>query len=45
MQSVNINQYRDAIVNCERAFLLYIDKGSVWIIAIWRLAAIILVAE
>lgn len=33
MQSVNINQYKDAIVNCERAFLLYIDKGSVWIIA------------
>lgn len=33
MQTVNINQYKDAIVNCERAFLLYIDKDSVWIIA------------
>ena len=29
----NIDQYKKAIVNGERAFLFYIEKGSVWIIA------------
>ena len=33
MQLVNIDQYKKAIVNGERAFLFYIEKGSVWIIA------------
>ena len=30
---INIDQYKKAIVNGERAFLFYIEKGSVWIIA------------
>lgn len=33
MKLVSINQYKEAIVNGEKAFLLYINKKSVWIIA------------
>lgn len=33
MQLVSIDQYTEAIMNGEKAFLIYIENGAVWIIA------------